>query len=80
MIVGSEVLFNERFFNPLLGVFKKYLAPDGIIYMAHDVRRKSLGGFLPLCEQDYEIGMQKRTLRAGDESIEVLLTRLTPRS
>ncbi len=79
MIIGSEILFHPKFFEPLLNVFRKYLAPDGVIYMAHDVRRKSLGQFLPLCEKEYDIAMQKRVLRSDDETIEVLLSRLVPR-
>ncbi len=79
MIIASEVLFHPKFFEPLLNVFRKYLAPKGVIYMAHDVRRKSLGQFLPLCEKEYDIAMQKRVLRSDDEKVEVLLTRLVPK-
>ncbi len=79
MIIGSEILFHPKFFEPLLHVFKKYLSPKGVIYMAHDVRRKSLGQFLPLCEKEYDIAMQKRVLRSEDETVEVLLTRLVPK-
>ncbi len=79
MIIGSEVLFHSKFFDPLLKVFKKYLAPGGVIYMAHDRRRKSLAQFLPLCEKDYDIAVQKRMLKALDEHLEIIMTRLTPR-
>ena len=77
LIIGSEVLFHPRFFNPLLDVFKKYLAPGGVIYLAHDRRRKSLARFLPMCEQDYDIAVQRRRLKALDENLEIILTRLT---
>lgn len=77
LIVGSEVLFSERFFEPLLNIFERYLKPDGAIYLAHDVKRQSLAKFLPLCESRYKIGVQKVTLKAKAEALEVLLTRLT---
>lgn len=79
MIVGSEVLFHPSFFGPLLDVFRKCLAPGGTIYLAHDARRKSLAGFLPLCEGEFDIAMQKRKLSSGDESYHILLTRLVPK-
>ena len=79
VIVGSEVLFHPRFFKPLLNVFKHYLKPEGVIYLAHDVRRKSLAGFLPMCEEQYNIAAQKRTLSSQEETFDILLTRLTPK-
>ncbi len=79
MIVGSEVLFHPSFFEPILHVFRTCLAPGGTIYLAHDVRRKSLAGFLPLCEREYDIAVQKRKLSSGDETYDILLTRLVPK-
>ncbi len=78
-IIASEVLFHERFFKPLLKVFRYYLAPGGTIYLSHDIRRKSLAGFLPLCEEEYQIAAQKKELSSGDEEYAILLTRLTPK-
>ncbi len=76
MLLGSEILFHEMFFSPLLSVFERYLAPDGAIYMAHDSRRKSLARFLPLCQENYTIGMNKYHLSSKDENYDILLTRL----
>jgi predicted nicotinamide N-methyase len=76
MILGSEVLFNERFFLPLLNVFNQLLAPGGVIYLAHSADRKSLARFLPLCAKDYDIALQKKTLKAGEEQSKIVLTRL----
>jgi predicted nicotinamide N-methyase len=77
IITGSEILFHQSFFEPLLNVFRLCLAKDGVIYMAHDIRRKSLSGFLKLCENDFDIAVQKKKLHSGDdESYEILLTRL----
>ncbi len=75
-IIGSEVLFHEKFFDPLLDVFARYLAPGGTIYLAHDARRKSVRPFLERCKERYEIAAQKQTLRSDDETIEVVLVRL----
>jgi predicted nicotinamide N-methyase len=78
-IIGSEILFHERFFTPLLRVFQQYLKPNGQIILAHDVRRKSLRPFLERCGDEYEIGVQKQRISAGDEGYEILLNRLRPR-
>lgn len=79
VIIGAEILFREDFFQPLLNVLRRALKPDGVIYMAHDSKRRSLEPFLKLAEQEYRIAASRRTLKSfgGDKSI--ILTRLQPR-
>jgi predicted nicotinamide N-methyase len=79
VIVGAEILFRDEFFQPLLNVFNKLLAPGGVIYLAHDVRRKSLPKFLLLAEKEYDIAVSKRTLKADDKATTVIINRLTPK-
>ncbi|HIJ78442.1 MAG: protein N-lysine methyltransferase family protein [Desulfobulbaceae bacterium] len=79
MIIGAEILFREEFFTPLLTVFKKLLAPDGVIYLAHDIRRKSMPKFLLQAEKEYVIATSKRTMRSDDKETVVIVSRLTPR-
>ncbi|MGQ9745970.1 MAG: class I SAM-dependent methyltransferase [Dissulfurimicrobium sp.] len=79
VIIGSEVLFNSRFFGPLLNVLERYLAPNGVVYLAHDVRRKSLSGFLKLCASSYDIAVNRRTLHSDDEAFEIIISRLVPK-
>ncbi|HEX9714355.1 MAG TPA: methyltransferase, partial [Desulfurivibrionaceae bacterium] len=45
-LIGAEILFREEFFAPLLNIFRALLADQGVIYLAHDARRKSLPKFL----------------------------------
>ncbi len=78
-IIGAEILFRNDFFQPLLGIFKKYLAPDGEIFMAHDMRRKSVPKFLELAQKDFKIAVIKRTLKGDDGDITVLVNKLTRR-
>ena len=79
IILGAEVLFREEFFHPLLGVLRKAVKPDGVVYLAHDLKRKSVNPFLHLAEKEYKISASKRVLRNLEEDKEILLTRLTPR-
>lgn len=78
-IIGAEILFREDFFAPLLSLFKKLLAPGGTIYLAHDIRRKSLPPFMTLAEPDFEIAMSRRRMRSEDEEHTVIISRLTAR-
>ncbi len=76
-IIGAEILFRDEFFQPLLNVYKKYLKDDGEIYMAHDMRRKSVPKFLELAKIDFNIAVQKQVLTNDDgEKITVLINRL----
>jgi predicted nicotinamide N-methyase len=80
IILGAEILFREEFFQPLLGILRRAIKPDGSIYMAHDLKRKSVNPFLHMAEKEYKISASKRVLRNLEEDKEILLTRLTPRS
>lgn len=79
IILGAEVLFRDEFFAPLLAIVRQALKPDGAVYLAHDLKRKSLHPFLQKAEKEYTVSASKRILRSLDQDKEVLLTRLTPR-
>ncbi len=76
IILASEVLFHKRFFQPLLDVLEKYLAPGGVIYMSHEADRETLLPFFRMCEDKFKIAMQKRHFKRGDKELDILLTRL----
>jgi predicted nicotinamide N-methyase len=80
IVLGAEILFRDEFFEPLLGILRKAVKPDGVIYMAHDMKRQSVHPFLHMAEKEYKISASKRRLRSLEEDKEILLTRLTPRS
>jgi len=79
VILGAEILFRAEFFQPLLNILNKALKPGGKVFLAHDVRRKSLQPFLQMADKDYVISAQKRKLKSLDGDKEVLLTRLVGR-
>lgn len=79
VIVGAEILFRDEFFEPLLGVMRKALKPGGVIYLAHDERRKSLFPFLQLAQEEYAIAAVKKTLRSLDEDRVIIMNRLVPK-
>jgi len=79
VILGAEILFRDEFFQPLLNIIDKALKPGGTVFLAHDVRRKSLQPFLQMADKDYVISAQKRKLKSLEGDKEVLLTRLVGR-
>lgn len=79
IIVGAEILFREEFFEPLLKVIGRALKPDGVVYLAHDIRRQSLKPFLHMAEAEYTIAASMRKLKSHDEDKVILLNRLTPK-
>ncbi|NCC77341.1 MAG: methyltransferase domain-containing protein, partial [Clostridia bacterium] len=79
VILGAEILFREEFFQPLLNVLGKALKPGGVVYLAHDIKRRSLEPFLKMAEKDYRIAASQRKLKSfGGDKI-ILLNRLQPR-
>ena len=79
-IIGAEILFREEFFAPLLNIFRSLLAEQGVIYLAHDVRRKSLPKFLLLAEKEYEIAVSSRKMRSQGKELTIIVNRLTKRA
>lgn len=79
VILGAEILFREEFFQPLLDVLDKTLKPGGVVYLAHDVKRRSLEPFLKMAEKRYRIAASQRRLKSLDGDKIILLTRLQPR-
>jgi len=80
VICGAEILFREEFFDPLLALLQKTLKPDGVIYLAHDARRRSLPSFLSRAEGQYTIETIRKTLKSEDGERVILLNRLRPAS
>lgn len=76
ILAGAEILFREEFFEPLLNVFKKYLKPDGLIYLAHDASRKSLPLFLERAKKDFDITLNKQVIKKQDRTITIIVNRL----
>ncbi len=80
MIIGAEIVFSGRYFESLFQAFKQYLAPGGVIYLAHDKERmRTLAPFLYLAEKEYEEAVSQRRLRTDDQVHEIVISRLIPK-
>lgn len=74
-IVGSEILYSERDYGPLLDLFKIYLRPGGEIILAERARKTSIGFFREVSEI-FEIEAQKRVLCSQEKEITVILAKM----
>lgn len=80
IILASEVLFHKRFFQPLLDVLNKYLASGGMIYMSHEADRETLQPFFRMCQNSFNIAMQKKHFSRENKELDILLTRMIRRT
>jgi len=76
MIVGSEVVYHERDFEPLLKFFKSYLRPGGEIYLSQGIRKTSMA-FLAQMEGHFLLKAQRKVLRSKGKEVTVILCRMT---
>jgi predicted nicotinamide N-methyase len=72
MILGSEVVYKEEYFEPLMGLFRRYLKPEGEILLAEGLRKTSVAFFEKM--SDFcEIKAQKKILRSKGKEKRVIL-------
>lgn len=76
VLAGAEILFRDEFFEPLLNIFRTCLKPDGMIYLAHDSKRQSLGKFLKIAQADFDIALKEQSFIRDGKKITVIVNRL----
>ena len=74
-IVGSEVVYHERDFQPLQGLFEGILTPGGEIILAEGIRRTSMEFFAGM-QQSFHVKGHKKVLRSGGKEVPVILCRM----
>jgi predicted nicotinamide N-methyase len=75
-IIGSEVIYKDDLFDPLMQLFKTLLSPGGTIFLAGDVRRRSPLKFFDMLRPDFKIERSSHILRTQDEAYVIGLYRL----
>ncbi len=78
LIIGSEVVYQERAVNALGDIFQKFLSPQGKVVLAERVRSTGAVFFEKMATR-FDIRAQKRTLRSRDKSETVILFELNPK-
>jgi 2-polyprenyl-3-methyl-5-hydroxy-6-metoxy-1,4-benzoquinol methylase len=77
-IIGSEVVYHERDFDPIRELFQMLLKPGGEIILCGEIRKTNMA-FLGLLQNAYTIKARKKTLRSDTKSISVMLCHLSPK-
>jgi 2-polyprenyl-3-methyl-5-hydroxy-6-metoxy-1,4-benzoquinol methylase len=73
VICGSELIFNVTFIEPIIKLFRKYLRPEGTVFLAHDVRRRCMLQFIEMIHGKYEIENVPKTMKRDDEVHKVFI-------
>ena len=77
-IIGSEIIYHERDFDPIRELFKMLLKPGGEIILCAEIRTTNMA-FLSLLQNTYAIKARKKTLRSEVKNISVMLCHLSPK-
>ena len=77
-IIGSEVVYHERDFDPIRELFQMLLKPGGEIILCGEIRKTNMA-FLGLLQNAYTVKTRKKTLRSDTKSISVMLCHLSPK-
>jgi predicted nicotinamide N-methyase len=72
IILGSEVVYKEEYFEPLLDIFRRYLKPEGEIILAEGLRKTSME-FFKRMSGICDVKARKRVLRSKGEEKRVIL-------
>ena len=77
-VIGSEIVYHERDFNPLRGLFDRLLKPGGEIMLCAELRKTNMA-FLSLLQNTYAIKARKKVLRSESKNISVMLCHVRPK-
>ena len=78
-IVGSEVIYKEEDYEPILKLFKKYLIKGGEIILAEGLRETSYEFFRQV-SGIFDIEARRKVIRTSEKEIRVILARMTFKS
>jgi len=80
IICGSELLYKKAAIEPMIAFFRKYLHPEGRVFLAHDISRKCLIQFIGMIPGRFEIQNVMKTMRNGNERHRIVVHRLHMKS
>lgn len=75
IIVASEVTYNEEDFSPLIRLFRANLKPGGEIILTSEIRQSGKDLF-NLFKSDFDITVEKKTLRSETANIPIVLLKM----
>jgi predicted nicotinamide N-methyase len=77
-IVGSEVVYHEKDFQPLRNLFERLLKPGGEVILCEGIRRTSLDFFKEM-QRHFDLKAQQKSIRSPEKTVLVILCRMKPK-
>ena len=77
-MVGSEVVYHEKDFEPLRNLFERFLKPGGEVILCEGIRRTSLDFFKEM-QSHFELEAQQKSIRSPGKTVLVILCRMKPK-
>jgi 2-polyprenyl-3-methyl-5-hydroxy-6-metoxy-1,4-benzoquinol methylase len=74
-IVGSEIVYHQKDFDPLKNLFERLLKPDGEVVLCEGVRRTSLDFFKEM-QRHFDLQARQKSIRSPEKTILVILCRM----
>jgi len=74
-IVGSEVVYHEKDFEPLRNLFERLLKPGGEVILCEGIRRTSLDFFKEM-QRHFDLKAQQKSIRSPEKTVPVILCRM----
>jgi len=72
LLVASEIVYSERDYEPLFGLFKALLKPGGEIILAEGLRESSFNFFKEMSRY-FDLKAQKKIIRTPEKEIRIIL-------
>ncbi len=73
LICGSEVVYQERFFSPMAGLFERYLKPEGEVRLAHNLRHDCAVKFLKELDSRYATESRIKSFRGDGQAHRIVI-------
>ncbi len=74
-LVGSEVVYHEKDFEPLRRLFERLLKPEGEVILCEGIRRTSLDFFKEM-QRHFDLKAQQKSIRSPEKTVLVILCRM----
>jgi 2-polyprenyl-3-methyl-5-hydroxy-6-metoxy-1,4-benzoquinol methylase len=74
-IVGSEVVYHAKDFEPLRRLFELLLKPQGEVILCEGIRRTSLDFFKEM-QTFFDLKAQQKSVRSAEKTVPVILCRM----
>ncbi len=75
LVVGSEVVYHEKDFEPLKNLFERLMKPEGEVILCEGIRRTSLDFFKEM-QSHFVLTAQQKSIRSPEKTVPVILCRM----